>query len=208
MNWLLSFSCQDDETSGSKGSKSSGKGASATSICEIDENDSVTTRFYDIAISVTDAAGNVGTRTCSVIVIPDDHYCGVGNGSKGKNCGSKGAKGIIPNGGQRGARHLASSDDLSGRNLQLPKKVKKGSKGLNNEHDPDDLRKEYALSTQCYVISELSLEWDPKLNTILAIPPLPELNVGNGKSKKAKTSKGQSSTNRQKSCPISCQVLP
>jgi hypothetical protein len=153
----------------------------ASSICEIEEteNDSATTHFYDNTISATDPARNVGTKTCIVIVIPEDHYCADGNGSKvggqnpSKKCGSKGTKGI-QNGGQRGVRHLASFDDLSSRNLQLPKKTTKASKGLlNDEHNPDDLRMEYALSTQRYVISELSLEWDPKLNTNLAVPALP-----------------------------------
>jgi hypothetical protein len=100
----------------------------------------------------------VGTKTCSVIVIPQDHYCNEGNATEAggpkssTNCGgSKGSKGI-PSGGQRGIRHLASFDDLSRRNLQQPKKGTKGSKGsnglVNNEHNPDDLRLEYALSTQ------------------------------------------------------------
>jgi hypothetical protein len=97
---------------------------------------------------------------------------------------------------------------LSGRNLQLPKKTTKASKGLlNDEHNPDDLRMEYALSTQRYVISELSLEWDPKLNTNLAVPALPgpETNVGNGKITKAKTGKGKSTKSGQRSCSVSCE---
>jgi hypothetical protein len=187
-----------------------------STICEIEEteNDSITTRFYDIIISATDAAGNVGSKTCSVIVIPDDHYCGDGNGSTAgglsskKKCGGKSTKGI-PNGGQRGVRHLASFDDLSTRKLQLPKKLTKASKGvLNDEHFPDDLRMEYALSTQRYVISELSLEWDPKLNTNLDVPALPgpETNVGNGNGTKGKTGKAKGTKSGQRSCDISCEA--
>ena len=189
---------------GSKGSKGSGNCASA--ICEIEEtaNRTVTTRFYDIIISATDAAGNVGTKTCSVIVIPDGHYGIAGSKKSSKKGGTKGPKGM-QNGGQiqRGVRHLESFGDLSGRNLQLPKKVKKGVNGLpNNEHDPDDLRKEYARSTQRYVISELSLEWDPKLDLTLPNPEI--VDVGNGESSKGKTGKAKGSKSGQRSCPISC----
>jgi hypothetical protein len=176
----------------------------------------VTTRFYDIIISATDAAGNVGTKTCSVIVIPDDHYCAGGNCAKagGKNKGVGNLPKGMQNGLQRGLHHLESFDDFSGRNLQRPKRVKKvkqvkqGSKGLlNNDHDPDDLRREFALSTQRYVISELSLEFDQNLDTVLTIPepPEPETNVGNAKSAKTKTGKAKGSKSGQRGCPISCE---
>lgn len=173
----------------------------------------MTTRFYDITISATDAAGNVGTKTCSVIVIPYDHYCAGGNCAKagGKNKGAGNLPKGMQNGLQRGLHHLESFDDFSGRNLQLPKrvkrvkKVKQGSKGLlNNDHDPDDLRREFALSTQRYVISELSLEFDQNLDTVLTIPE-PETNVGNAKSAKTKTGKAKGSKSGQRSCPISCE---
>jgi hypothetical protein len=130
-------------------SSNSGK----TSICEIEETkgDGVTTRFYDIAISATDAAGNIGTKTCSVIVIPDDHY---------------------------NVRTVGKSEKSS---------VGKSGKSSSFSHDPNDLRAEYKLSTERYVISELSLEWDPNLDTTLSTPPLPTPNINSKSSKSAQT---------------------
>ena len=118
---MVIFSCRDD--------------LSSSSICKLEEteDDGVTTRFYDIAISATDDAGNTGTKICSVIVVPDDHY---------------------------------SVDSIG-----------KSGKSSRVRHNPHDLREEYKLSTKRYVISELSLEWDPNLNTTLAIPPLPERDI-------------------------------
>ena len=57
----------------------------------------------------------------------------------------------------------------------------KGSRALNERsksskggsHDADDLRKEFQKSTQRYCIADLSLVWDPELNTKLIEPPLP-----------------------------------
>jgi len=48
----------------------------------------ITTRFYDIEVSATDAAGNVGTKTCSVIVVPPDHYKCNSNGSSSSSSSS------------------------------------------------------------------------------------------------------------------------
>ena len=89
----------------------------------------MTTQFYDIAISATDAAGNIGMKTCSVIVIPDDHYTGHSAGNNKKSSVGKRRKSSIVG------------------------------------HYLDDLHVEYKLSTERYVISELSLDWDPNLNT-------------------------------------------
>jgi hypothetical protein len=127
-------SCQDDH----------GRGP----LCETDET--VSTRFYDIEIAATDAAGNVGRKTCSVIVVPSGHYGGEesSKSSKGKKAGS--------------SRKLKGGKS-------------KGSKKSRVEevpHDPDDLRMEYPLSTQRYVVSSLSLLWDATLNTVLVVPPL------------------------------------
>ena len=122
---------------------------SSSSICKIEEteDDSVTTRFYDIAISATDDAGNTGTKICSVIVIPDDDY---------------------------------SVDSIG-----------KSGKSSRVRHNPDDLREEYKLSTKRYVISELSLEWDPNLDTTLAIPPLPEWDINSKAGKSSKSVFGE-----------------
>ena len=153
---MVIFICRDD--------------LSSSSICEIEEteDDSVTTRFYDIAISATDDAGNTGTKICSVIVVPDDHYIVDSIGKSGKS----------------------SSVDSIG----------KSGKSSRVGHNPDDFREEYKLSTKRYVISELSLDWDPNLDTTLAIPPLPERDISSkaGKSSKSvfceeKGSKGSKS---------------
>ena len=113
----------------------------------------MSTRFYEIAITATDAAGNTGTKVCSVIVVPDDHY--VTNGKSGKSSS--------PN----------------------PKSGKSSSIDQHTGHD--DLREEYGLSTKRYVISELSLEWDPNLDTTLVIPPLPEPIIGSKSGKSSKS---------------------
>ncbi len=134
---------------------------STSSICEIEEteDDSVTTRFYDISISATDDAVNTGTKICSVIVVPDDHYSKSGK--------SRSVDGI--------------------------------GKSGKSSHNPDDLREEYKLSTKRYVISELSLEWNPNLNTTLVIPPLPERDInskaGKGSFFEEKGSKSQGNSN-------------
>jgi len=140
---LVIFSCRDD--------------LSSSSICEIEEteDDSVTTRFYDIAISATDDAGNTGTKICSVIVVPDDHYIVDSIGKSGK---------------------ISSVDSIG-----------KSGKSSRVGHNPDDLREEYKLSTKRYVISELSLDWDPNLDTTLAIPPLPERDISSKAGKSSKS---------------------
>lgn len=57
----------------------------------------ITTRFYDIIINATDAKGNSGLTSCTVIVVPDneEHYPGKGKGSA--KCSKKGkGKGCAP----------------------------------------------------------------------------------------------------------------
>lgn len=208
---MRSISCQDDTTNDGKGSNGSGNGASI--ICEIEEteDDTVTTRFYDIIVSATDAAGNVGSKVCVVIVVPQDdceHGKGAGGLKSKKQCGGSKSSKVIQNGGQRG-EDLDSAVDFSGRNLQRSKKSAKSSKDLvtPNENNPDRLRTEYALSTQRYVISELSLEWDPNLDTALTVPPLPDTqtNPGKGKGNKTNIGKGKGSKSGQRSCATSCE---
>ena len=140
---MVIFICRDD--------------LSSSSICEIEEteDDSVTTRFYDIAISATDDAGNTGTKICSVIVVPDDHYIVDSIGKSGK---------------------ISSVDSIG-----------KSGKSSRVGHNPDDFREEYKLSTKRYVISELSLDWDPNLDTTLAIPPLPERDISSKAGKSSKS---------------------
>ncbi|KAL3781568.1 hypothetical protein ACHAW5_002577 [Stephanodiscus triporus] len=140
--YLSPTSCHDD--------------SSSSSICKIEEtdDDSITTRFYDVAISATDDAGNTGIKICSVVVIPDNHY---GVGSIGK----------------------------SGKSGSVDSRSKSG-KGSIVGHDPNDLREEYKLSTKRFVISELSLEWNPNLDTTLVPPPLPPLSEPDINSKSGK----------------------
>jgi hypothetical protein len=177
-----------------------GRGKSA--ICE--EEKSVTTRFYDIEISAIDAAGNVGTATCSVIVDPDNHYMfEVTSMSKGSKKSSKSRKG--------NDRKLA--DSSSSRRALGGKGSKRGkgsSKSKISEviverkpHDVDDLRAEYALSTQRYVVQEASLLWDAEKNTELAVPNLPKLKFdrtsqdSKGGSKGKGKGKGSSSSDEE-----------
>ena len=136
---MVILSCHDD--------------SSSSSICELEETEdhSITTRFYDVAISATDSGGNTGTKICSVVVIPGNLYGVDSIGKSGKS----------------------GSVDSTG---------KSGNSGIVG-HDPNDLREEYKLSTKRYVISELSLEWNPNLNTTLVTPPLPEPDI-NSKSGK------------------------
>jgi len=152
---LVIFSCRDD--------------LSSSSICKIEEteDDSVTTRFYDIAISATDDAGNTGTKICSVIVIPDDDYSVDSIGKSGKS-----------------SRVRHNPDDCVD-------SIGKSGKSSRVRHNLDDLREEYKLSTKRYVISELSLEWDPNLDTTLAIPPLPERDINSKAGKSSKSVFGE-----------------
>ena len=124
----------------------------------------MTTRFYDIEVSAQDAAGNLGMKTCSVIVIPTGHYDI-----------DIDVNGI---GGKKGKAELKGSSNTEG------KSGKKGGKkgmigGNNNLHQRNDLREEYRLSTQRYLLSEDNHVWDPAFNTFLVIPspliPLPPL---------------------------------
>lgn len=127
-------------------------------ICE--EEDSVSTRFYDIVVSTTDASGNVANKTCSVAVIPEGHY----KDDKYSKSSSKSLK--------SGHRVLEETyDDNEGyveRSLEYKKPY-----SVPFKHDWNDLRDEYAHSTSRYVIDSLNVTWDPNLDTQLVVPPLP-----------------------------------
>jgi hypothetical protein len=191
-----------------------GRGSSA--ICE--EEKSVTTRFYDIEITAIDAAGNVGTATCSVIVDPDNHHMfEVTSMSKGSKKSSKSKKGD----NRKLADSSSSRRALGGKGS---KRGKGSSKSKISEiiverkpHNPDDLRAEYALSTQRYVVQEASLLWDGEKDTELAVPPLPALKFdpnsqnskrgkkGKGKSKRKGKGKGSSSSDDEGSQLMLCK---
>jgi len=76
--FLAPFTCQDSERN--------------SILCEKEETvlNDITTRFYDIEISTKDAAGNEATKTCSVIVVPPNHYDGESSSSS-KSKSSKGS---------------------------------------------------------------------------------------------------------------------
>jgi hypothetical protein len=67
-----SSSSSDDDSCKSKSGKKGSDGAGGTGSCKSEP--SVDARIYDITISATDKAGNKGETTCSIIVIPEDHY--------------------------------------------------------------------------------------------------------------------------------------
>lgn len=132
-------------------------GHSDGSICEVDENKRITTRFYDIEVYAQDAAGNSGMKKCSVIVIPTGHY------DLDTEVSTVGKKGKAE---QKGSFNSRKSGG---------KKGKKGGKkglidGTQKAHKRNDLRNEYRLSTQRYLLSEENHVWDPALNNFLSIP--------------------------------------
>jgi hypothetical protein len=103
----------------------------------------------------------MGTKTCSVIVIPQGRYeievHDSGKGGKKDNSPKmaepKGIKsGDIGNGGKKGSKKGIIDD----------------TQGLHNRND---FRKEYRLSTQRYLLSEENHDWEPTRNTFLVVPP-------------------------------------
>lgn len=161
----------------------------------MDENENVSTRFYDVEITAQDAAGNVGKAVCSVIVVPPNHYGLLENDEGGKG-GKKANK-------ARQLRELKGGKGKGGK--------KGGDGGTGNPgtiHDPNDLRKEYPLSTQRYLVSAKRLLWNRDLDTKLIVPPRPPLadlfsitsNVGAGKggkkSKSSSTEEGDGGTGK------------
>ena len=129
-------------------------------ICEEEDNDLITTRFYTIDITATDPSGNVSNKKCSVAVVPKGHYHGKGSSRKGKGSSRRYNREMTGNSSKRS----------------------KGS-GKGKYHDPDDLRREFGNSTQRYIIGELSVEWDSELDTELIVPPLPPSTRCKGSSK-------------------------
>lgn len=133
--------------------------------CE--EEQHVSTRFYDINVAAVDAAGNVGHKSCSVIVVPCGHF---------KDQSSQEPK-VSKKSSSKGARLFHTLKGSQDKGSKSQEKDGKSSKAENEvkPHNPNDLRLEYALSTQRYVISSAFLLWDFSLNTTLTIPPLPGL---------------------------------
>ena len=122
-----------------------------------------------------DAAGNISNKTCSVIVIPEGHYDGTA--SKG----SKGSKSVLPVGG---------APDSTAKSTKGPKSSKQMQGSCPFDHDFNDLRREYALSTERYVITSLNITWDPSRNTTLVPPPNPPPTPSVSKGSKSKKANG------------------
>ena len=122
----------------------------------------ITTRFYDIEITGTDRAGNVGTTTCSIIVVPHMPATITGKGKgkgKGNNNKQPKLKGVLK---MNPKKNKSKSGGKSGGIIKEPQ-----------PHDPNALRQQFKLSTQRFEISTVSFVWDSELNTTLADPPLP-----------------------------------
>lgn len=159
----------------------------SNTICEIEHNPVITTRFYDIRVMATDPAGNVSEQTCSVAVIPKGHYNKRKKDSK-SDSNSKSSRGD--------SRLLEMLEGTAGDkpSHQMPKKTDskkmhgkgKGKGDIEYHHDPDDLRREFMKSTQRYVIASTTLVWDSELNTDLDEPPIPECEKEEKKSGKGK----------------------
>ena len=163
-------------------------------IIEIDDDQEELelTRVYDIEVSATDEIGNVGSATCSVVVIPKHHP------STTSICGSsKSAKATH--------RTLLKGETKSGKAKgDSTKSVKekesswsssKSSKSIKClDHDNNDLRREYDLSKQRFAISSLDLHWDTSLDTTMDKPVEP-ISGKSGKSKSKGThTKGKGQT--------------
>jgi hypothetical protein len=162
-----------------------GRGDSPICASEATADNAVTTRFYDIAVSAKDAAGNVGTKTCSVIVVPESLSTPGSSKSKPSRLAD------------------ASSLRTAGKG-SASKKSKKGVAVV--EEPPLDLRVQYSLSSRKRLLTELSLLWDPEKDTTLTVPPLPELEIidnsnGKGKSGVKGGSKVVRLCNRSVTCP-------
>jgi hypothetical protein len=174
-------------------------GRGSSPICEVEDKANITTRFYDIEISATDAAGNVGAVTCSVIVVPNMD-------NEDEIIGKKSKKGV-----RKLAESSSSPRALKSASKNSKSKTSKRGKGIpeveEELRDPNALRLEYAMSTQRFVLSEATLLWDAEKNTALAAPPLPALELemisqgGNGKSKG-----GDNAANKMTLCnkPVIC----
>ena len=137
-------------------------------ICKVEAigDPELNTRFYDIEVTARDEIGNVGSATCSVIVIPR-HHLYLGKSSKGSNlCASsksgKGATATEQVQDMNMRRHLQAHHNMSG----------KSGKVSSSEHNANDLRDEFVLSTQRFQIASMELEWDTSLDRTRD-PPTP-----------------------------------
>lgn len=160
-------------------------------IIEIDDDEEELqlTRVYDIEVSATDEIGNVGSVTCSVVVIPKHHP------STTSICGSSKSAKATHRTLLKGKTKSGKANHLKGESNSMKGEVSswsssKSSKSIKClDHDENDLRREYDLSTQRFVVSSLNLHWDTSLETTMDKPVEPI----SGKSGKS-SSKGTHST--------------
>ena len=166
-------------------------------LCELETtigDPHLNSRYYDISVTATDEIGNVGMATCYVIVIPQDRpsttsIC-AGGKSKSSNTHTSFHSDSTSSESPSGSSHSKSSKSKSSKDYCL-------------EHDADDLRREFLLSTQRFDTTSLGLEWDTSLNTTRSqhVEPQPHTGKsgksgsGSGKSGKSGNGKNQGKSN-------------
>ena len=158
-------------------------------IIEIDDYEEVElTRVYDIEVSATDEIGNVGSTTCSVVVIPKHHpsttsICGSSKSAKATH------RTLLKGETKSGKAKGDSTKSVKGKESSWSSS--KSSKSIKClDHDNNDLRREYDLSTQRFIVSDLDLHWDTSLDTTMDKPLQPI----SGKSGKSSSKATHSST--------------
>jgi len=149
-------------------------------IIEIDDDEEELqlTRVYDIEVSATDQIGNVGSATCSVVVIPKHHpsttnICGSSKSAKATHRTL--LKGETKSGKAKGESKSMKGEESSWSSSKSSKSIK------CLDHDNNDLRREYDLSKQRFVVSSLELYWDTSLD-ITIDKPLEPISGKSGKS--------------------------
>ena len=164
-------------------------------IIEIDDYEEVeSTRVYDIEVSATDEIGNVGSATCSVVVIPKHHpsttsICGSSKSAKATH------RTLLKGETKSGKAKGESTKSVKGKESSWSSsKSSKSAKCL--DHDNDDLRREYELSTKRFVVSSLDLHWNTSLDATMDKPLEPTSSGKSGKSKSKGThsAKGKGET--------------
>ena len=129
------------------------------------------TRFYDIIVTATDPSGNEGVATCTVIVVPEDHYA---------DC----------SGSESGSSKCSKSNKNNYRRPLPPKGKGKGTPPP--PHLPNNLLiEEYQNSRQRFLLDSFSLKWNTVLdaNARLTTPAPTAAPTGKGKGKGSDSAK-------------------
>ena len=130
-------------------------------VCLVERTTAITTRFYDIEVSVIDE-GCVSATTCRIAVIPDGHY---------ETCdGCFDVPGWFDSAGDGCdwyERIDTRCEDYGDGFFNMGHIANTACCvcGGGRCHNADDLRDEYMLSTERNVISEITLDWDPLLDS-------------------------------------------